>query len=108
MLTIQVEVDSRRLGGSSLLVPFKDAWLASHTCRELLHQVLNQNSDRSDALVTADQITLFCSKKLDCVTGFGLCRSSLASANQNLDRSDALVTVEQISFFCSKKLDCVT
>ena len=39
MMTIQVELDSRRLGGSALLIPFADSMLASTTCRELLQVV---------------------------------------------------------------------
>ena len=85
MLTIQVEVDSQRLGGSSLLIPFKDAWLASHSCRELLRQVLDQNLDGSDALVTAVQVSLFCSKKQVIATGFGPCRSTVANASSCMD-----------------------
>jgi len=73
-LTIQVEVDSRRLGGRSPLIPFKDAWLASHTCREMLQQVLDQNLDGSDALVNTEQIALFRSKKSDRATECGPCR----------------------------------
>ena len=41
MLTIHVEVGSRRLAGNSILIPFKNAWLASNTCRELLQQALD-------------------------------------------------------------------
>jgi hypothetical protein len=35
MITVQVEVDSRRLDGSSMLIPFKNVWLALVTRRGL-------------------------------------------------------------------------
>jgi hypothetical protein len=54
MLTVQVEVDSRKLGGSALLLPLKDAWLASTTCRQLLQHVLDGNfPDRKAPMVAA-------------------------------------------------------
>ena len=61
LTTILVEVDSRRLcGGSMLLLPFHDEWLASNTCRELLLHVLVTHLDRHAALVTGEQINMFC------------------------------------------------
>jgi len=85
MLTVQVEVDCRRLGGSSLLIPFQDAWLASHTCRDLLQQVLDQHLGGSDALSTAENVTLFCSKRQEIATGSGPCKSSVANASACMD-----------------------
>ena len=96
MLTIQIEVDSRRLGDSSLSIPVKDAWLASHTRCEMLQQVLDQNSDGSDALVMAEHITLFCSQKLDSATGSSPCRSSMANASTCLDFT-VLIVIDAFS-----------
>ena len=83
ILTIQVEVNySRRLAGSSLLIPCMDALLVSHTCLELLQQVLNQNFDGSDAMATVEEMTLFCSKESNNnVTWLGPCRSSTGNAS---------------------------
>ena len=36
MLTIVVELDSRSLWGSMLLLPFDVAWLSSNSCRDML------------------------------------------------------------------------
>ena len=36
MLTVQVDLDSRKLGNSAMLLPLKDAWLASRTYRQFL------------------------------------------------------------------------
>ncbi len=57
LLTIHVEMDSRRLGGSLLLLPFGDAWLSSNTCRDLLSHVLVTTLDRPTALVNAEAST---------------------------------------------------
>ena len=63
MVTIQVEVDSRKLVCSALLLPVKDVWLASTTCRQLLHHVLDGNfPDRKDALAQAEFVALYCVK----------------------------------------------
>ena len=69
--TVLVEVNSRRLGGSMMLLPFEDAWLASNTCRELLPRVLVINLDRPTALVITEHIKMFCSKQ-KVVTESGL------------------------------------
>ena len=84
-ITVQVEVDSRRFGGSSLLIPFKDVWLASHTCREMLQQVLTENLNGVEVLENAEQITCFVSKRQDSTTGSGPCRSSVANATTCMD-----------------------
>ena len=58
MLEVQVELDSRRIGGSSLLIPFKDIWLASHTLRDFFPQALAQHLGGS-----TENVTLFRSKR---------------------------------------------
>ncbi len=88
MLTIHVELDGRRLGGSLLLLPFSDAWLSSNTCRDLLIQILDKNFNRSTALVNAEVINMFCIKQQDTVTG--ACRNArvdkdMANATACLD-----------------------
>jgi len=85
IITVQVEVDSCRLGGSSLLIPFKDAYLASHTCRDMLQEVLTENRNGVDALENAEQITLFISKRQGSTTDSGPCRSSMANATACMD-----------------------
>ncbi len=85
MMTLQVEVDSRRLGGTSLLIPFKDVWLASHTCREMLQQVLTENLNEIDVLENAEQITLLVSKRQDNAIESDPCRSSVANATSCMD-----------------------
>ena len=71
VITVLVEVDSRKLGGSMLLLPFEDAWLSSNTCRELLLHVLVTHLERPTALVTAEHVKMFCSKQ-EVVTESGL------------------------------------
>jgi hypothetical protein len=51
MITVLVEVDSKKLDGNILLLPFEEAWLASNTCREMLLHVLGHHLDRTTALV---------------------------------------------------------
>ena len=45
MLAILVELDSKRLGGTMLILPFEVEWLTGNTCRELLHHVLVHHLD---------------------------------------------------------------
>jgi hypothetical protein len=71
MLTILVELDSKRLGGTMLLLPFEVEWLTGNTCRELLHHVLVQHLDHPTALVTAEVVKMFCTKQ-EVVTESGL------------------------------------
>ncbi len=62
MLTILVEMDSKRLGGTMLLLPFEVEWLIDNTCRELLHHVRVDHLEHPTALVTAEVVKLFCTK----------------------------------------------
>ena len=71
MITVQVELDSRRLGGSALLIPFADRMLASTTCRQLLQQVLTEHLDQPDLLATLEKVSLFVIKQHDNISGSG-------------------------------------
>jgi len=63
MLIVQVELDSHRLGGSTMLIPLKDAWLAANTCRELVKHVLNKHLNSRDVIAAAEKVKLYCDKK---------------------------------------------
>jgi hypothetical protein len=63
VITIVVELDSRRLGGSMMLLPFGIAGLSSNTCREMLKLVLIEHLDRPTALAIAEVIKMFCTKQ---------------------------------------------
>jgi hypothetical protein len=63
MLTILVELDAKRLGGTMLLLPFEVEWLASSTCREMLPHVLVHHLGHPTAIVTAEVIEMFCTKQ---------------------------------------------
>jgi hypothetical protein len=63
MLTVNVELDTRMLGGSAMRIPLEDAWLGLHTCRELRERVLNNNLDRLDVLGMLERVKLFCIKQ---------------------------------------------
>jgi hypothetical protein len=71
MMTIQVEQNSRRLGGSALLIAFADSILASTTCRQLLQQVLAEHLDKPDLLATSEKVSMFIIKQHDNVSGIG-------------------------------------
>ena len=69
MMTIQVELDGRRIGGSALLIPYADTWLASTSCRQFLEQVINERLHQHDALNTTEQVSMFFIKQHDNVAG---------------------------------------
>ena len=71
MLIVHVELDSRRLGGSLSLIPFADAQLSSHTCRDILQNVLDIHLERPTALLTAEVVHMYCIKQHDTVNGSG-------------------------------------
>jgi hypothetical protein len=64
IITIIVDLDSRKLGGSMLLLPFEVRWLESNTCaasywsvvKALLKHVLVENIDRHTALATVEVV----------------------------------------------------
>ena len=58
MITIQVELDSRRLGGSALLIPYADNILASTTCRQMLQGVLTDHLHQPDLLATMEKVSM--------------------------------------------------
>ncbi len=63
MLTFLVELDSKRLGGTMLLLPFEVEWLTCNTCREMLDHVLVHHLGNPTALVTAEVVKMFCTKQ---------------------------------------------
>jgi hypothetical protein len=64
MLTIQLELHSRRLGGSAMLVPHVRSWLASSSCRQLLQDILANHMHRPGVLAIADQVKLFVKERV--------------------------------------------
>jgi len=106
IMTIQVELDSRRLGGSALLIPFADSMLASTTCRQLLQQVLAEHLDKPDLLATSEKVSMFIIKQHDNVSGSGRktrVDKDLANATDCMDMT-ALSVIEAFStqFFTFK------
>ena len=98
-MTIQVELDSRRLGGSALLIPYADTMLASTTCRQLLQQVLCEHLDEQDLLAAAEKVSMFIIKQHENVTGSGRktrVDKDLANATACLDMP-ALSVIESFS-----------
>ena len=71
MMTIQVELDSRRLGGSALLIPYADNILASTTCRQMLQGVLTDHLQQPDLLATVEKVSMHIIKQQDNVSGSG-------------------------------------
>ena len=71
MLTILVEQDSRKLGGTTLLIPFQELWLINNTCRQLLQFVLNEHLNLPDVLVGASQVKMFCMQQEESRSGSG-------------------------------------
>ncbi len=67
MIRIQVEMDSRRLGGSALLIPFANNMLASTICRQILQGVLTDHLPQPDLLAITEKII----KQHDDVSCFG-------------------------------------
>ena len=57
MMSILLELDSRRLGGSALPIPFSDDMLASTNCPQILKQVLDENLNQLGLLGTAEKVT---------------------------------------------------
>ena len=71
VITIQVELDCRNLGGSMLLLPFAVLWLGSNTCREMLNHILVECLYRPTALATGEVVKIFCTKQ-EVVTETGI------------------------------------
>jgi hypothetical protein len=70
MMTIQMDLDNRTMG-SILLIPLTEAWLADHTCRRLLENVLNTRPYEADLLSNAESVKMFCLKQQGIVNGPG-------------------------------------
>ena len=88
MLTILVEQDSRKLGGTTLLIPFQELWLINNTCRQLLQFVLNEHLNLPDVLVGASQVKMFCMQQEESTSGSGRKKrvdKDLANATACLD-----------------------
>jgi hypothetical protein len=71
MITIQVELDSRRLEGSAMLIPYVESILASTTCRQMLQGVLTDHLQQPDLLATVEKVIMFIIKQQDNVSGYG-------------------------------------
>ena len=71
MLTILVEQDSRKLGGSTLLIPFDESGLANNFCRELHAKVLCEHLELSDVLALASQVKMFCMQQQESTSRSG-------------------------------------
>jgi hypothetical protein len=71
MMTIQVELDSRRLGGGALLIPFSDDTLASIPCRQMLKQVLDEQLNQPNFLANAEKASFLIIKQHDNVSSSG-------------------------------------
>jgi hypothetical protein len=98
-MTIQVELDTRRLGGSALLIPFSDNILTSTTCRNLLQTVLIGHLDQPDFLQSVEKVIMFVIKQHDNVSGSGRktrVDKDLANATTCLDMF-ALYVIESFS-----------
>ena len=63
ILTDQVEVDSRKLGGTMMMLPFPLVWLKKYTCRELLRCVPDDHLDIPKILVTAEVVKCIAQSK---------------------------------------------
>ena len=71
MLTIVVEQDSRKFGGSTLLIEFDKSWLAKNSGRELLANVLCEHLELSDVLASTSQVKIFCMQQQESTLGSG-------------------------------------
>jgi len=99
MMTIQVELYSRRLGGSALLISFADSMLASTTCRHLLQLFLAEYLNKPDLLASSEMVSMFIIKQHDNVSGSGrkMCVDmDLANATDCMDMT-ALLVIEAFS-----------
>ncbi len=71
MITIQVELDSRRLWGSALLIPYADIILESTTNRHMLQGVFTDHLHKPDLLATVEKVSMHIIKQQDNISGFG-------------------------------------
>ena len=71
VITIQVELDSRGLGGSAMLIHYVDNILASITCRQVMQGFLTDHLQQLDLLVTVEKVSTFIIKQQDNVSSSG-------------------------------------
>ena len=83
MITIQVELDSRRIGGIAMLIPYVDNILASTTCRQMLQGGLTDQLQLPDLLATAEKVSMFIIKQQDG------CHIIVRNARQNATAKQA-------------------
>jgi uncharacterized membrane protein YjgN (DUF898 family) len=84
MITIQVELDSRRIGGIAIIIPYVDNILASTTCRQMLQGVLTDHLQQPDLLATAEKVSMFIIKQQDgCHTIVRNARQNATAKQQN-------------------------
>ncbi len=88
MLTVQIEVDGRTLGGNELT----DAWLGENSCRHLLAHVLAEHHPRPNFLATVHEVKLMCKKQQE-TTMNRLDIREFANATPCMDISLSAITV---------------
>ena len=98
MLTVLVEYDGRKLGRNTLLIPFKDTWLALNTCRDMLQLVLSSHLELPDLLYAAEQIKMFCAKQQEFVQLRSCSETKIDNATACLD----LKTISVIESFSTQ------
>ncbi len=85
MLSVLVEYDSRKLGGNTLIIPFEETQLATHTCRELLHFILTSQLELPELLSTAQQVKMFCVKQHEFLQAGSGSKKEIANATSCID-----------------------
>ncbi len=93
MMTIQVESDTRRLGGITLLIPFSDNILASTTCRNLLMAILIGHLDQPDLLQSVEKVSMIVIKQHDNVSG------SSRKTRADMDLANATTCLDMFALF---------
>ena len=92
MITTQVELDSRRLGGSALLIPYADIILTSTTCRQMIQGVLTDHLQQPNLLATVEKVSKPIIKQQDNVSGF---KKSATAKQAKLDAKHAREVARQ-------------
>ncbi len=106
MLSVQIEVDGRTLGGNEMLIPFTDVWLGENCCRQLLDHVLAEHHQRPDFLETVEEVKLVCKKQQE-TTGNRLDMREFANARACMDISVSAVMLSLNIQSFHFKLDCI-
>jgi hypothetical protein len=68
MITILVELNSRKFGRSMKLLPFDDGWPGSNTCCDMLHNVLVTPLKKQPSALATLEIVKMCCTKQEVVT----------------------------------------